>query len=106
MPIKDKDDHLLTTSTKRLKQWREYFYELFNVPMNVDPILIQQITTPDIEPNEKERQEKTSTLQKVAEAIKQMKNHRAPGKDNLTAEILKAGGITMAKWLHEIICDI
>ncbi|CAF5195084.1 unnamed protein product, partial [Rotaria sp. Silwood1] len=75
MPIKDKDDHLLTTSTKRLKQWREYFYELFNVPMNVDPILIQQITTPDIEPNEKERQEKTSTLQKVAEAIKQMKNH-------------------------------
>ncbi|CAF5099364.1 unnamed protein product, partial [Rotaria sp. Silwood1] len=35
-----------------------------------------------------------------------MKNHRAPGKDNLTAEILKAGGITTAKWLHEIICDI
>ncbi|CAF4211196.1 unnamed protein product, partial [Rotaria sordida] len=106
MPIKDKDDHLLTTSAERLNRWRQYFYELFNVPTNVDPSLIQEISTPDIDPMEKERQEKTPILQEVAEAIKQMKNHRAPGKDNLTAEILKAGGMTTAKWLHEIICDI
>ena len=35
-----------------------------------------------------------------------MKNHRTPGNDNLTAEILKAGGMAPAKWLHEMICDI
>ncbi|CAF3017531.1 unnamed protein product, partial [Rotaria sp. Silwood2] len=106
MPIKDKDDRLLTTSTERVNRWREYFYELFNVPTNVDPTFIQEISTPDIDPTEKERQEKTPTLQEVVEAIKQMKNHRAPGKDNLTAEIFKAGGITVEKWLHEIIYDI
>lgn len=106
MPIKDKDDHLLTTSTERLNRWREYFYELLNEPTKVDPAIIEEISTPDIESTAKEQQEKPPTLQEVLQAIKQMKNHKAPGKDNLTAEILKAGGTTTAKWLHEIIYDI
>ena len=106
VPIKDKNDHLLTSSNERLNRWREYFNELHDVPTDVDPTLIQQISIPDIGQAETEKQEKSPTLQEVTEAIQQMKNRKAAGKDNLTAEILKARGITTAKWLHEIILDI
>ena len=90
MSIKDKDDHLLTTSKERLNRWQEYFYELFNIPTDVDPTLIQQISISNIGQTEKERQEKPPTPEKAVEAIQQMKNRQVPGKDNLTAEILKA----------------
>ncbi|CAF2103907.1 unnamed protein product, partial [Rotaria magnacalcarata] len=52
------------------------------------------------------QQDKPPSLSEVYDAIKQMKNRKAPGVDNISADLLKAGGVPMTKWAHEILCDV
>lgn len=106
MPIQNKNGDLLTNSADKLSRWREYLSELLNVHTNVDPLIIQQIDAPPISKKEQERQDKPPSLVEVQKAITQMKNKKAPGNDGITADLLKAGGLPIAIWLHEIFVDI
>ncbi|CAF4222130.1 unnamed protein product [Rotaria sp. Silwood2] len=106
LPIFDKDREIRTNSKERLDRWKDYFNGLLNVPSNVDPLTIQQIIPATIDPNEQRRQDKAPSLKEVQCATKQMKNGKAPGNDGISADIIKAGGLPMAKWLHEIFVDI
>ncbi|CAF4408867.1 unnamed protein product [Rotaria sp. Silwood2] len=69
-------------------------------------ILLQQIPGPTVDNEELSRQNAVPTLDEVVKAIGQNKNKKAPGKDDLPAELLKAGGLYVAEWLHEIIRDV
>ncbi|CAF2129927.1 unnamed protein product [Rotaria magnacalcarata] len=106
MPIKDKNGKLLVNSTDRLERWREYFCELFNIHSTVDPDVINeiQITTPSR--SDLERQNAQPSIEEVERALNQMKSRKAPGSDEVTADILKAGGEPVIKWLHEIFNDV
>ena len=106
LPIIDKQENLLTNSKDRLDRSREYFNDLLNVPSNVDSSTYQRISPVSISSLEQQRQDKIPTLDEVQCAIKQMKNGKAPGNDGITADTIKAGGLPMAKWLHEIFVDI
>ncbi|CAF3715602.1 unnamed protein product [Rotaria socialis] len=105
-PIFDKQGCLLTNSEQRLNRWKDYFNDLLNVPSIVDQTTIQQIPPATITTSEQRRQDKTPTLSEVQCAIKQMKNGKAPGNDGISIDVIKAGGLPMAKWLHEIFVDI
>ncbi|CAF2169496.1 unnamed protein product [Rotaria magnacalcarata] len=106
MPIKDKNGKLLVNSTDQLERWREYFCELFNIHSTVDPDVINeiQITTPSR--SDLERQNAQPSIEEVERALNQMKSRKAPGSDEVTADILKAGGEPVIKWLHEIFNDV
>ncbi|CAF2121924.1 unnamed protein product [Rotaria magnacalcarata] len=106
MPIQNKNGDLLTNSADRLSRWREYLSELLNVHTSLDPSIIQQIDAPPISKKEQEQQDKPPSLAEVQEAIRQMKSRKAPGNDGITADLLKAGGLPVAIWLHEIFVDI
>ena len=43
-------------------------------------------------------------LDEIRTAIKQLKNNKSPGLDRVTAEMLKAGGVVIQKWLKHL-CD-
>ncbi|CAF3297940.1 unnamed protein product, partial [Rotaria sp. Silwood2] len=106
LPIFDKQGCLLTNSKERLNRWKDYFNDLLNVPSIVDQATIAQIPHATITISEQERQDKTPTLNEVQCAIKQMKNGKAPGNDGISIDLIKAGGLPLAKWLHEIFVDI
>ncbi|CAF1101264.1 unnamed protein product, partial [Didymodactylos carnosus] len=79
---------------------------LLNVHTVIDPTILQQIPIPAIDKAEETRQDTPPSLPEVVQAIKQMKSRKAPGKDDVTAELLKAGGMEIALWLHQIIVDV
>ena len=106
MPLRDKNGTLLVNSSDKIERWKEYFQQLLNVDSVVDQTLIDQIQPAHISVQEARRQEKPPTTGEVQQALNQMKNRRAPGNDNITADLLKAGGITVVTWLHEIFVDI
>ncbi|CAF1576772.1 unnamed protein product [Rotaria sp. Silwood1] len=89
-PVQDTNGQLLISSTARLTRWKEYFQDLLNVPTKVNPLIIQQITPAIIPSHEELRQSMTPSLIEVEQAINKMKSGRAPGIDEISADILKA----------------
>ncbi|CAF4874669.1 unnamed protein product, partial [Rotaria socialis] len=81
-------------------------WHLLDYTLIIEPTLLDQIKPASLSTMEQHRQDKEPTLDEVQQALQQMKNRKAPGKDNVTAELLKAGGIPVIKWLHEIFVDI
>ena len=106
MPIFDKNGKLLCNASERLERFREFFNELLNVSSVIDPSVMDKIESATISANEKARQEKPPTLAEVQLAMKQMKSGKAPGTDDITADLLKAGDATVVKWLHQLFVDI
>jgi hypothetical protein len=49
---------------------------------------------------------KEPSLFEVQETIKELKNNKAPGEDNITAELLKCGGAHLWRKTHELITEI
>jgi hypothetical protein len=104
--IQDKNGNLLSNSRDTLNRWKEYLFELLNVNSVVDPYLIYRISTPAISTIEQDIQNKPPTLEEISQALKQMKNRKAPGNDDISADLLKTGGLPVLKWLHKIFVDI
>jgi len=105
-PIQNKFGKLLNNSMDKLDRWREYFSELLNVKSVIDPQIMEYISSPSLSTTEQERQEKPPTLEEISQALKQMKNGKAPGNDDISADLLKAGGLPVLRRLHEIFVDI
>ncbi len=105
-PIQDKNGKLLNNSRVTLDRWKEYFFKLLNVKSVVDPYLIFRISVPSISTIKQDRQNKLPTLEEISQALKQMKNRKAPGNDDISADLLKAGGLPVLRWLHKIFVDI
>ncbi|CAF4398513.1 unnamed protein product, partial [Rotaria sp. Silwood2] len=106
LPIQDKDGKILINSKDVLARWKENFSDLLNVYSNIDPIIIQNVTEPFIPSNGQFRQDKAPSLIEVEEAMNKMKSGKARGNDGISTDLRKAGGKSMAKWLHEIIVEI
>ncbi|CAF5059280.1 unnamed protein product, partial [Rotaria magnacalcarata] len=86
IPVHDTNGLTLTNSKDQLNRWKEYFDEMLNVDTTINEQILQQIPSPT--------------------AVGQIKNKKAPGKDDVPVELLKAGSHYIAEWLHEIIRDV
>ncbi|CAF4740873.1 unnamed protein product, partial [Rotaria sp. Silwood2] len=106
MPIHNKNEILLVNSKARLESWKEFYSELLNVNAIIVPILLDQIKSTSLSTMERHRQDKEPTLDVMQQALKQMKNRKAPDIDDITVELLKAGGMPVIRWLHDIFVDI
>ena len=82
----------------RMERRKEYFRGLLNVDKILDRKLIESISTVV-----NDTEEPLPSKEEILAAIKILKNHKAPGVDEINAEILKAGGESMAKVIKRII---
>ena len=88
--IRSKEGDLIVNKEGIQERWMEHFEELFNRPPPQNPVedLEIEFNGEDLEPLSRED---------VLAAIKNLKNHKAAGMDNISAELIKYGGPTLHK---------
>src|SRR5664279_1505412 len=83
--IKDKDGVMLTDAEKVKTRWKHYFEDLYNDPNPVDERTLDQL-----EEDTDEESTPSIMIEEVSRAIDRLKNRKAPGIDNITAEEIQA----------------
>ena len=99
--VKDKDGKRITIEDKQLQRWAEDFREVLN---RSDPAERACISQPlgdklDIDCS-------PPTKNEILKAIKSLKNNKAPGIDNITAEVLKTDIRFATDWLYDLFYKI
>ncbi|KAI0235559.1 Solute carrier family 23 member 2, partial [Lamellibrachia satsuma] len=95
--VKDKGGNLITEGLARRERWKEHFEEILNRPIPDDPV-----TDVEIDPIINEISTDPITKAEIRTALRKMKNGKAGGKDEITAELLKADMNTTEKWLVKL----
>ncbi|CAH8633484.1 unnamed protein product [Schistosoma curassoni] len=93
-PVKDKEGKPITEIQQQRNRWVEYFEELLNrpAPMNPPDIEAAHIDLPiDVNP---------PTTEEIRMAVRQIKNGKAAGPDNIPAEALKSDIETTTSMLY------
>ena len=95
--IRDKSEKMLTTEAEVLARWKEHFTEVLNRP---EPETRAEVHTEGVE----EIEVSTDYLSKeeISKSLDDLKNNKAAGPDNITAEVLKADKETTITKLEEI----
>ena len=100
--LRDLDGNMIRGTKERRLRWKQHFESLLNVGA-------QQLTPNEAanrRPPEKVDDEPLPSEADVERAIKSLKNGKAAGFDGVHAEMLKAGGNTLVKWIHRLIARI
>ena len=97
--IKSTDGTVLITEQKVIERWENYFRELLNRAEPEEPLEGQEYQRAEVE-------DVIPTLEEVRKAMKSMKNSKAPGEDNLTAELFKSGGECLERKMTRLVQKI
>lgn len=106
MPVQDKSGKLLVNSRDTMKRWSEFFQESLNVCSSIAQDLIDQIQIPNLTASDENKQNAQPSIDEVRKAVNQMKSRKAPGTDDVTVDILKAGGEPVIRWLFKFFTSV
>lgn len=97
--IKKADGTFVRSPSERLQRWKECFQELYNH----DPPQGPPAEPPPIDPPVNPFLDDEPTVDEVKTAVRSLKNGKAPGVDQVTAEAIKAGGDVLLHRLHALL---
>lgn len=100
MPIRDKQGTMITSEKEQEQRWKEHFEEILIRP---DPNSRTEIS--EANTNLENNTDEPLNLEIIA-TIKNLKNNKTPGNDNLPAKIFKADPILAADILYPLFCKI
>ena len=96
--VKDREGKLLSKEDEVRKRWQEHFIEVLNRP---DLETVAEVVD-DSDIND-EIEEGPVTKLEIKNAMKDMKNGKAAGVDNITVEMMKAGIDITVNVLHDLL---
>ena len=99
--IEDQYGKLLTTGADIADRWKTYCTELYNYKAKIGVDIIKE----DVEGSGNSEDEEVTILKsEVEDVIKELKNYKSPGADNICAELIKNGGEDTVKLL-QLLCN-
>ena len=99
-PIRDKQGNLLIKEFQQLERWKEHFEEVLNrFPPDTPPVIEEAGEDLNINSGRISKEE-------IRRAIKKLKLGRAPGKDNIPPDVLKADTNATTDILYGLLNDI
>ena len=98
-----KDRKLLSNKEEVQKRWTEHFRKILNREQPTNPIRPEEEAGLEFVELIEEIAVSEPTIGEVKYAITKLKNGKAPGTDNITAELLKADAEFPAKRMHELL---
>jgi hypothetical protein len=93
--VKDENGDLLTDFHNILNRWKNYFSQLLNVHNVSDVRQIEVHTAEPLVPG-------ASRLE-VEIAIAKLKKYKSPGSDQISAELIQAGGEILLYAIHNFV---
>jgi hypothetical protein len=96
--VKDENDDLLAESHNILNRWKNYFSQLLNLHNVSDVRQIEVHTAEQLVPG-------ASHLE-VEIAIAKLKKYTSPGNDEISAELIQAGGEMLPSASHKLINSV
>ncbi|KAK6478437.1 hypothetical protein HHUSO_G20753 [Huso huso] len=97
--VKKADGTFVRSASERLQRWKEFFQELYNH----DPPQGPPAEPPLIDPPANPFLDDEPTVDEVKTGVRSLKNGKAPGVDQVTAEAIKAGGDVLLHRLHALL---
>lgn len=96
------DNRLLTSKDEILMRWKEHFQTLLNRDFAAPDNVLDSIPQRPL----KHEMDAPPTTTELTRALQQLKNNKAPGIDNIPAELFKFGGSVLFSRLHHLILQI
>ena len=101
--IKDDENVKHFQTDEIVELWKDHFKTHLNTSFPRDENVLITLENLQIEPD---TNNSDITEEEIQNAIKKMKNKKAPGFDSITIEAIKAGGVKMVDALHKIFNTI
>ena len=97
--VRDKSGQLITEEPQKRSRWKEHFEEILSRPEPENPI--GQPNTDEISERVNVKTDYISAGE-IRRAMSDIKNRKAPGRDGITVELLKADNIITESILEEL----
>ena len=102
-PVKSQDGSTLYTDKRGiLERWKEHYSSLLNTRNPINLSCLESIPQLSVV----REMDLMPTIQEVISSVNSLKNNKAPGVDDIPAEVLKYGGETLHARLHDIITAV
>lgn len=97
---RDSQGTLLCDKEEIIDRWAEYFESILNIAVHEDQ------ATPTGPNQAQQSDEDPPSFEETCKAMMSLKNNKAPGCDNICAEMLKEGGEALQRRIHKLIVRI
>jgi hypothetical protein len=101
---RNEEGQLVVESQSILRIWKDHFCRLLNGEEDTNTAVRQNV--PPHTMDDDRREFRPPDLDEVKIAISRLKSNKAAGADGLSAELFKAAGDELVRYMHQLICKI